>query len=117
MIIKRSPVSPARPGNHKNAGLRHGGEVYLVVGVFSPGTDDEGFESAPGCTEYESILCNGVACDKHREKMKPGSNPTITSYNASVVKNYKTTSSLVRFQKNMILFFESAPCSLLQRWR
>jgi hypothetical protein len=34
-----------------------------------------------------------------------GSNPTIVSYNVSVVKIYNTTGSLVRFEtKNMILY-------------
>jgi hypothetical protein len=37
----------------------------------------------------------------------PGADPTILSYNASVEKNYKTTSSLVRFEnKNISLYFD-----------
>jgi hypothetical protein len=37
----------------------------------------------------------------------PGPNPTIVSYNASVVKIYNATSSLVRFEnKNIFFYFE-----------
>jgi hypothetical protein len=31
----------------------------------------------------------------------PGANPTIVSYNASAVKIYNTSSSLLRFEKNL----------------
>jgi hypothetical protein len=34
------------------------------------------------------------------EKSAPGANPTIVSYNASAVKNFNATSSLVHFEKN-----------------
>jgi hypothetical protein len=34
----------------------------------------------------------------------PGANPTIVSYNASVVKIYKATSGLARFEKKIIFF-------------
>jgi hypothetical protein len=38
---------------------------------------------------------------------KSRANPSIVSYNASVVNNYKATSSLVRFEsKNVIFYFE-----------
>jgi hypothetical protein len=46
----------------------------------------------------------------------PGANPTIVSYNASAVKIYNTTSSLVRFENKNILFFLDfleKSCSLL----
>jgi hypothetical protein len=37
----------------------------------------------------------------------PGANPTTVSYNASVVKIYNATSSLVRFEnKNIFFYFE-----------
>jgi hypothetical protein len=39
--------------------------------------------------------------------MQPGANPTTESYNASLVKIYNATSSLVRFEnKNIYIFFE-----------
>jgi hypothetical protein len=39
--------------------------------------------------------------------LEPGANPTIASYNASAVKIYDATSSLVRFEnKNIFLYFE-----------
>jgi hypothetical protein len=50
--------------------------------------------------------------------LKPGANPTIVSYNASVVKIYNVTSSLVRFEKQKNIgntFIKRS--SLLQRWR
>jgi hypothetical protein len=47
----------------------------------------------------------------------PGTNPTIASYNASIVNFYNATGSLARFgNKNFLLKFEKR-CSLLQRWR
>jgi hypothetical protein len=51
--------------------------------------------------------------------LAPGPNPTIASYNASVVIFYNTTGSLARFISKNIFFFYSknALCSLLQRWR
>jgi hypothetical protein len=40
-------------------------------------------------------------------RLQPGANPTIVSYNASVVKNCDATSSLVRFKdKNELSYFE-----------
>jgi hypothetical protein len=38
--------------------------------------------------------------------MQSGANPTIVSYNASVIKIYNSTNSLVRFEKKNI--FENA---------
>jgi hypothetical protein len=35
----------------------------------------------------------------------PGANPTIVSYNASAVKIYNATSSIVRFENKIIIFF------------
>jgi hypothetical protein len=49
-----------------------------------------------------------------RFESTPGPNPTIVSYNASVVKIYSTVGSQVRFEKK--IYFEKR-CSLLQRWR
>jgi hypothetical protein len=45
------------------------------------------------------------------------SNPTIMSYNASAVKNYNATSSLVRSETKNIFFYLEKRSSLLQRWR
>jgi hypothetical protein len=45
-----------------------------------------------------------------------GANPTIASYNASVVNFYNATGSLARLENNILLYFEKR-CSLLQRWR
>jgi hypothetical protein len=47
----------------------------------------------------------------------PGANPTFASYNASAVKNYNATSSLVRFFKNNLLFSFEKRSSLIHRWR
>jgi hypothetical protein len=45
-----------------------------------------------------------------------GVNRTISSYNANVVNCYNATGSLVRFNKNILLYIEIRS-SLLQRWR
>jgi hypothetical protein len=37
--------------------------------------------------------------------MTPGANPTIASYNASVVNFYKATGSLARFESKNIIFY------------
>jgi hypothetical protein len=47
----------------------------------------------------------------------PGANPTIASYNASAVKIYTTTSSLVRFENKNVFFYYEKRSSLLQRRR
>jgi hypothetical protein len=54
-------------------------------------------------------------CRKCAEKstLYPGANPTIISYNASVVKIYETTSSLVRFETKNIFFHFEKRASLL----
>jgi hypothetical protein len=44
----------------------------------------------------------------------PGANPTTVSYNASVVKIYNATSSLVRFGNKHILIYFEKRSSLLQ---
>jgi hypothetical protein len=38
---------------------------------------------------------------------KPGANPTIASYNASVVNFYNETGSLARFENKKMFFFYS----------
>jgi hypothetical protein len=45
----------------------------------------------------------------------PGANPTIGSYNASVVKIYNATKSMPRFYKKTFLLYKLS--SLLQHWR
>jgi hypothetical protein len=41
------------------------------------------------------------------DRISPGANPTIASYNASVVIFYNATVSLARFEdKNIIFYFE-----------
>jgi hypothetical protein len=47
----------------------------------------------------------------------PGPNPTIASCNASAVKIYNATSSLVRFENKNIFFATNKRYSLQQRWR
>jgi hypothetical protein len=48
----------------------------------------------------------------------PGANPTIASYNASAVKIYNATNTLVRFKnKKYYLLQRKKRSSLLQRWR
>jgi hypothetical protein len=39
------------------------------------------------------------------EKLIPGPNPTIVSYDAGAVKIYNATSSLVRFENKNIFFY------------
>jgi hypothetical protein len=46
-----------------------------------------------------------------------GANPTIVSYNASVVNFYNATGSLARFENKNISFYFEKRSSLLQRWR
>jgi hypothetical protein len=48
---------------------------------------------------------------------EPGANPTIASYNASVVNFYNAAGSLARFENKNILFFFEKRSSLLQRWQ
>jgi hypothetical protein len=47
----------------------------------------------------------------------PGVNPTIASYNASVVNFYNATGSLALLENKNILFLFEKRCRLLQRWR
>jgi hypothetical protein len=47
----------------------------------------------------------------------PGANPTIESYNASVVNFYNATGSLASFEMKNIFFHFEKCSSLLQRWR
>jgi hypothetical protein len=53
----------------------------------------------------------------HSPPCWPGVNPTIASYNASVVNFYNATGSLARFENKNILFYFVKHCRLLQRWR
>jgi hypothetical protein len=47
---------------------------------------------------------------------KPGAKPTIECHNASAVKIYNATVSLVRFESKNIFFDFEKRSSLLQRW-
>jgi hypothetical protein len=47
----------------------------------------------------------------------PGDNPTIASYNASVVNFCSSTGSLASFENKNIFFVFEKRSSLLQRWR
>jgi hypothetical protein len=49
--------------------------------------------------------------------LKPGANPTIVIYNASVVKIYNAMDSPVRIENKNISFNLKKRSSLLQRWR
>jgi hypothetical protein len=51
------------------------------------------------------------------DALRPGANPTTSSYNASVVKIYNATSSLVRFQNQNYFLVLWKRSTLLQRWR
>jgi uncharacterized protein YdhG (YjbR/CyaY superfamily) len=46
-----------------------------------------------------------VAVNSKIVGLAPGANSTIASYNASVVKIYNATSSLVRFENKSIFFY------------
>jgi hypothetical protein len=62
------------------------------------------------------LFCSRLLCRKLQQVS--GANPTIVIYNASVVKIYNTTNSLVRFENKNILFLILKKCSSLQqRWR
>jgi hypothetical protein len=61
--------------------------------------------------------CTSVASTKLLLFVAPGANPTIASYNASVVNFYNATGSLARLENKNILFYFEKRCSLLQRWR
>jgi hypothetical protein len=50
-------------------------------------------------------------------KRRPGANPTIVSYNASAVKIYNATGSLVRFENKNIFFWLEKRSSILQHTR
>jgi hypothetical protein len=47
----------------------------------------------------------------------PGANPTIASYNVSVVNFYNATDSLARFENKIFFLYLGTRSSLLQRWR
>jgi hypothetical protein len=55
----------------------------------------------------------------HNVKSLPRANLTITSSNASAVKNYNATCSQVRFEnKNIFFYFDkNALAYFIQRWR
>jgi hypothetical protein len=56
-------------------------------------------------------------CESLASRVTTGANPTIASYNASVVKFYNATGSLARFEnKNIYFFFEkrSSPTKTLE---
>jgi hypothetical protein len=57
--------------------------------------------------------CSASDCRRNLENLvvdrgsNPGANPTIASYNASVVNFYNATGSLMRFEnKNILFYFE-----------
>jgi hypothetical protein len=55
--------------------------------------------------------------DDRRHKNKPGANPTIASYKATVVNFYNAAGSLARFENKNISFYFEKRSSLLHRWR
>jgi hypothetical protein len=61
------------------------------------------------CKEMQVILVNSVVNPKRIIYIYiynlSGANPTIASYNASVVNFYNATGSLARFEKNIIFYF------------
>jgi hypothetical protein len=52
-----------------------------------------------------------------QEYVEPDANSTIVSYNASAVKIYNQTSSLVLFENKNVFFYFETRSSLIQRWR
>jgi hypothetical protein len=64
--------------------------------------------------ELNNVTC---FCPIQALATTPGANPTIASYNASVVKIYTTTCSLVRFEIKENFFNFEKRSSLLQRSR
>jgi hypothetical protein len=67
------------------------------------------------------LAVNATVQHRHQKTLKiglaPVINPTIASYNASAVKIYNATSSLVRCENKTIFFSHDKHSSLLQRWR
>jgi hypothetical protein len=55
--------------------------------------------------------------DHFQVREKPGANPTIVSYNASIVKINNATGSQVRFENKCIFFYFIKCSSPLLRWR
>jgi hypothetical protein len=55
-----------------------------------------------GGGEFSAEFSPQFSPEKMYEKSAPGVNPTIVSYNASAVKSYNATSSLVRFENKNI---------------
>jgi hypothetical protein len=51
------------------------------------------------------------------KKLPSGANPTIASFNTSVVNFYSTTGCLARFENKKIFFYVEKRSSPLQRWR
>jgi hypothetical protein len=66
------------------------------------------------CFEKRSSLLQCWRCSKVGG-LTPGSNPTISSFNAGVVKFYNAMSSLVRSEINYIFFCFEKCSSLPQR--
>jgi hypothetical protein len=42
-------------------------------------------------------FCEGAKFHAHKQNFSPGANPTIASYNASVVKVYSAVNSMAHF--------------------
>jgi hypothetical protein len=58
-----------------------------------------------------------IECFRVSNNFNTGANPTIASYNASAVKIYNATSSLLRFENENNFYKFEKRTSLLQRWR
>jgi hypothetical protein len=59
---------------------------------------------------YKNLKQSGLLPDP--EKGQSGANPTIASYNASVVNFCNTTDSLARFENKIIFFYFEKHSSL-----
>jgi hypothetical protein len=87
------------PGNLQNNCLYL--FVHLSTNVIFPGLENF----------FNKVLHNfSPVVTKH------GANPTTVSCNASAVKNYNATTSLVLCWSNESFFYFEKRCSLLQRW-
>jgi hypothetical protein len=91
-------------------GLRRGirgddsGSESGSAGAENSASSDEGDSSDGNASEEEELVSEFMNTGYGRKVFGPiihlGTNPTIASYNASVVKIYSATNNMARFKKN-----------------
>jgi hypothetical protein len=65
------------------------------------------FNEAMNCSDDHGLHFDQLLTDMpaRHDRYWPGANPTIASYNASVVNFYNATGSLARFENKNIIFY------------